>query len=57
LEEYPECVKAGDVCIVILVPIKPFCCEAFSEFPSLGRFIVRDNRKVVGIGIMKGVKK
>ena len=29
------------------------CVEAFSEFPPLGRFAVRDMRQTVAVGIIK----
>ena len=31
------------------------CVEAFSEFPPLGRFAVRDMRQTVAVGIIKSV--
>lgn len=32
---------------------KPVVVEPFVDFPSLGRFVIRDMKKVVGIGIIK----
>ena len=29
------------------------CVEAFSEFPPLGRFTVRDMRQTVAVGVIK----
>ena len=29
------------------------CVEAFSEFPPLGRFAVRDMRQTVAVGVIK----
>ena len=34
-------------------PSKPMCVEAFSEFPPLGRFTVRDMRQTVAVGVIK----
>ena len=31
----------------LVVPTKPLCVEAFSEYPPLGRFAVRDMRQTV----------
>ena len=31
------------------------CVEAFSEFPPLGRFAVRDMRQTVAVGVIKAV--
>ena len=36
-----------------MVPSKPMCVEAFSEFPPLGRFAVRDMRQTVAVGVIK----
>merc|ERR1711916_134156 len=41
VEDAPRAVKSGDAAIVVLVPQKPMCVEAFSEYPPLGRFAVR----------------
>jgi len=55
LEEFPKAVKSGDACMVDLVPSKPMCVEAFSDFPPLGRFAVRDMRQTVAVGVIKEV--
>jgi len=57
LEENPSKVKSGDALIAILIPSKPMVVEAFSEFPPLGRFAVRDMRQTVAVGVVKGVTK
>ncbi|KAI8849927.1 P-loop containing nucleoside triphosphate hydrolase protein [Chytridium lagenaria] len=35
LEDNPKFVKSGDVAIVKMVPTKPLCVEAYSEYPPL----------------------
>jgi len=40
-----------------MVPSKPMCVEAFSEYPPLGRFAVRDMRKTVAVGVIKSVDR
>lgn len=55
VEDAPKCIKSGDAGIVELVPSKPMCVEAFSEFPPLGRFAVRDMRQTVAVGVIKSV--
>ena len=57
LEDEPKFVKNGDAAMVDLVPTKPMCVEAFSEYPPLGRFAVRDMRCTVAVGVIKGVTK
>eukprot|EP00005_Dracoamoeba_jomungandri_P006611 CAMPEP_0174279022 /NCGR_PEP_ID=MMETSP0439-20130205/61803_1 /TAXON_ID=0 /ORGANISM="Stereomyxa ramosa, Strain Chinc5" /LENGTH=173 /DNA_ID=CAMNT_0015371497 /DNA_START=508 /DNA_END=1029 /DNA_ORIENTATION=+ len=53
IEEAPEYVKNGDCAVVKIVPSKPLCVESFEKFSSLGRFIVRDARSVVCVGVVK----
>ena len=33
------------------------CVEAFTEYPPLGRFAVRDMRQTVAVGVIKSVEK
>merc|ERR1712159_23703 len=56
-EEEPKFVKNGDACMVTLEPTKPMCVEAFSDYPPLGRFAVRDMRQTVAVGVIKAVDK
>jgi len=57
LEEAPKMVKSGDAAMIELVPSKPMCVEAFSDYQPLGRFAVRDMRQTVAVGIIKSVEK
>ena len=57
LEDNPKMVKSGDAAIVKMVPSKPMCVEAFSEYPPLGRFAVRDMKQTVAVGVIKSVEK
>jgi elongation factor 1-alpha len=57
MEEAPKSVKTNEGCDVTLVPTRPMVVEAFSEFPPLGRFAVRDMKLTVAVGIVKGVEK
>lgn len=57
LEENPKCVKSGDATIAKLVPSKKMCVEAFSTYPPLGRFAVRDMKRTVAVGVIKEVEK
>merc|ERR1712107_601018 len=52
-EENPKFIKSGDAAIVTLIPSKPMCVEAFSDYPPLGRFAVRDMRQTVAVGVIK----
>jgi elongation factor 1-alpha len=56
-EDDPKAIKTGDAAIVEMVPTKPMCVEAFSEYPPLGRFAVRDMRKTVAVGVIKSVMR
>merc|ERR1712033_111848 len=57
LEDNPKFVKSGDAAIAVLVPQKPMCVEAFSDYQPLGRFAVRDMRQTVAVGVIKAVEK
>eukprot|EP00745_Piridium_sociabile_P027785 TRINITY_DN44721_c0_g1_i1.p2 TRINITY_DN44721_c0_g1~~TRINITY_DN44721_c0_g1_i1.p2 ORF type:complete len:459 (-),score=147.32 TRINITY_DN44721_c0_g1_i1:360-1736(-) len=57
LEDFPKSVKSGDAAMVDLMPSKPMCVEAFSEYPPLGRFAVRDMKQTVAVGVIKSVEK
>lgn len=46
IEDAPKFIKSGDAAIVKMVPSKPMCVEAFTDYPPLGRFAVRDMRQV-----------
>merc|ERR1712046_155128 len=56
-EEFPKSIKSGDAAIVRLTPSKPMVVEAFSEFPPLGRFAVRDMKQTVAVGVVKETSK
>ena len=45
IENTPKFIKSGDAAIVKMVPSKPMCVEAFTDYPPLGRFAVRDMRR------------
>merc|ERR1711943_77592 len=57
MEDFPKKVKSGDAAIVNMIPSKPMCVEAFSQYPPLGRFAVRDMRQTVAVGVIKAVEK
>merc|ERR1712227_289312 len=53
VEDNPKFIKSGDAAIVLLTPSKPMCVEAFTDYPPLGRFAVRDMRQTVAVGVIK----
>merc|ERR1712137_534392 len=57
VESAPKFIKSGDSAIVKMVPSKPMCVEAFTDYPPLGRFAVRDMRQTVAVGVIKAVEK
>lgn len=57
LEALPKNIKSGDAAMVRLIPSKPMCVEAFTDYPPLGRFAVRDMRQTVAVGVIKAVQK
>ncbi|KAF2449859.1 elongation factor-1a [Karstenula rhodostoma CBS 690.94] len=56
-ESSPKFIKSGDAAIVKMIPSKPMCVEAFTDYPPLGRFAVRDMRQTVAVGVIKSVVK
>ncbi|XP_078609298.1 elongation factor 1-alpha 1-like [Branchiostoma floridae x Branchiostoma japonicum] len=59
LERNPAFLESGDTAIVQMIPSRPMCVEAFSDYPALGRFAVCDmnSKQTVAIGIIKSVTK
>jgi len=57
IEQNPKSLKTGDAAKVNMIPSKPMCVESFAEYPPLGRFVVRDLRATVAVGIILAVEK
>jgi elongation factor 1-alpha len=57
LEKAPKNIKSGDAAMVRLIPSKPMCVENFADYPLLGRFVVRDMRQTVAVGVIKEVTR
>uniref|UniRef100_A0A915CU43 Translation elongation factor EFTu/EF1A C-terminal domain-containing protein n=1 Tax=Ditylenchus dipsaci TaxID=166011 RepID=A0A915CU43_9BILA len=57
VEDAPKFLKSGGTGVVELIPTKPMCAEAFTDYPPLGRFAVRDMRQTVAVGVIKAVDK
>lgn len=53
IEENPAVATNGDAIIATVIPSKPLCVEPFSSCPSLARFVVRDWRQTVAVGVVK----
>lgn len=57
LGDNPSSMKSGQAGIVTMKPSKPMCVEAYSVYPPLGRFAVRDMRRTVAVGVIKLVMR
>jgi elongation factor 1-alpha len=57
IEEKPAFLKTGDGAIVRFEPIHPISVEAYSDFPELGRFAIRDMGTTVAAGVIKEITK
>lgn len=57
LEKEPKFLKNGDAGFVKMIPTKPMVVETSSEYPQLGRFVVKDMRQTVAAGVIKAVEK
>lgn len=55
VEENPKYLKNGDSGQAILVPSKPLCVEEFAKYPPLGRFVIRDMKRTVAVGVIQEV--
>jgi elongation factor 1-alpha len=56
-EENPAFVRNGDKCLVRMVPQKPLVVEEYRDFPSLGRFAIREGNHIVAIGRVEAVNR
>jgi len=57
VEEKPSFLKTGDAALVRMEPLHPISVEAYSDFPELGRFAVRDMGTTVAAGVVKEITK
>ena len=57
VEEKPSFLKTGDAALVRMEPLHPVSLEAYTDFPELGRFAVRDMGTTVAAGVVKEVTK
>ncbi len=57
VEEKPAFLKTGDVALVRMEPLHPISIEAYTDFPELGRFAVRDMGTTVAAGVVKEITK
>ena len=55
VEEKPAFLKTGDGAVVRFKPLTPIAVEAYTDFPELGRFAVRDMGTTVAAGVIKEV--
>jgi elongation factor 1-alpha len=52
IQEKPDFIKTGDAAIIKVKPTTPMCVEKASDFPSLGRFAIRDMGQTVAAGMI-----
>lgn len=52
LQKNPDFIKAGDVAVVKIKPLKNVSLEKYNEFPQLGRFALRDMGQTVAAGVI-----
>eukprot|EP00771_Trimastix_marina_P002562 gnl/Trimastix_PCT/370.p1 GENE.gnl/Trimastix_PCT/370~~gnl/Trimastix_PCT/370.p1 ORF type:complete len:436 (-),score=53.62 gnl/Trimastix_PCT/370:8-1315(-) len=55
LERNPASLRPGDCALVELVPLKPLVVEPIDECPGLARFVIRDQRMTVAVGVVQSV--
>lgn len=57
VEEKPSFLKTGDGALVRLEPVQAIAVEAYSDFPELGRFAIRDMGTTIAAGVIKEITK
>jgi len=57
VEEKPAFLKTGDGAVVRFEPVHPISVEAYSDFPELGRFAIRDMGTTIAAGVVKEITK
>ncbi|MCS7145251.1 MAG: translation elongation factor EF-1 subunit alpha [Nitrososphaerota archaeon] len=57
VEQNPQFLKTGDAALVVLQPLRPVALEAYSDFPQLGRFAIRDMGMTVAAGVVRRITK
>jgi elongation factor 1-alpha len=57
IEENPSYLRTGDAAIVKFVPLLPVALEAYTDFPQLGRFALRDMGTTIAAGVILEVEK
>lgn len=56
VETNPIMFKEGDAALIKIRPWLPLSAEEFKFIPNLGRFVIRDNKKTVAVGMIKSVE-
>ncbi|KAI8875156.1 hypothetical protein K501DRAFT_311882 [Backusella circina FSU 941] len=49
LDRATKSIKSGDSGIVKMIPCSPMCVEAYTDYPPLGCFTVRDMRQTLAV--------
>ena len=57
IEKEPKYLKSKEAAIIKIIPSNPISFEKFSDYPSLGRFIICETGNLVAIGIVKDIEK
>ncbi len=57
VEEKPAFLKTGDGAVVRFEPVHPISVEAYSDYPELGRFAIRDMGTTIAAGVIKEITK
>jgi translation elongation factor EF-1alpha len=55
VETSPTETKAGQTVVCELLALRPFVAETIHDMPKLSRFIIKENRVIVGIGFIKRI--
>lgn len=56
IDDSPEYLKTGNAALVKLVPENEVFVEPYENCPPLGRFVIQDMDRIIGVGIIKSVE-
>lgn len=55
--ENPEFIQKGDTAVAVFESLNPFVAEEYDKYPPLSRFIIRENKNLIAVGLITSVEK
>eukprot|EP01063_Lacrimia_lanifica_P021968 TRINITY_DN29679_c0_g1_i1.p1 TRINITY_DN29679_c0_g1~~TRINITY_DN29679_c0_g1_i1.p1 ORF type:complete len:606 (+),score=181.69 TRINITY_DN29679_c0_g1_i1:110-1819(+) len=57
VQQHAESMQGGDAAVVRMRPFFPLVVEEYKKVPAMGRFVMRANSKLIGMGVVRHVKR